>query len=78
MKAIAQFERTMLSANSKYDKYQLGQATLTATETRGMNLLPIRQKVIVTIAISLEALLQILNTEIMVWILFLLTVAGQG
>ena len=38
MKAIAQFERTMLSANSKYDKYQLGQATLTATETRGMNL----------------------------------------
>ncbi|HNP49937.1 MAG TPA: cytochrome c peroxidase [Bacteroidia bacterium] len=38
MKAIAQFERTMLSANSKFDKFQLGQATLTAQETNGMNL----------------------------------------
>jgi len=35
MKAIAQFERTMLSGNSRYDKYMKGQATLTAQELNG-------------------------------------------
>jgi len=38
MKAIAQFERTMLSGNSKYDKYKRGEATFTAQEISGMNL----------------------------------------
>ncbi len=38
MKAIAQFERTILSGNSKFDLYQRGQATLTASELRGLNL----------------------------------------
>lgn len=35
--AIAQFERTMLSANSKFDQWKRGETTLTAEETRGMN-----------------------------------------
>lgn len=38
MKAIAQFERTLLSGNSKFDKYQRGEATLTAQELNGLNL----------------------------------------
>ncbi|WP_299250231.1 cytochrome c peroxidase [uncultured Lacinutrix sp.] len=36
-KAIAQFERTLISANSKFDRYSLGQATLTAQEENGLN-----------------------------------------
>lgn len=36
-KAIAQFERTLISANSKFDKYSLGQANLTAQELNGLN-----------------------------------------
>lgn len=36
MRAIAQFERTILSANSKYDKYVRGQATLTPEEQHGL------------------------------------------
>lgn len=35
MKAIAQFERTMISGNSKWDKFRRGQATLTDAEARG-------------------------------------------
>lgn len=38
MKAIAQFERTMVSGNSKYDKYVQGMVSLTAQEIRGLNL----------------------------------------
>lgn len=38
MKAIAQFERTLVSGNSKFDKYQRGEATLTAQELNGLNL----------------------------------------
>ncbi len=38
IKAIATFERGMLSGDSKYDRYQKGQATLTASEERGRNL----------------------------------------
>ncbi len=38
MKAIAQFERTMISGNSRYDQYVRGTATLTAQELRGMDL----------------------------------------
>lgn len=38
MKAIAQFERTMLSAGSKFDKYQQGLDSLTPQEVRGMEL----------------------------------------
>ena len=38
MRAIAQFERTMISGNSKFDKYKRGEATLTAQETNGMAL----------------------------------------
>lgn len=36
--AIATFERTMLSGNSKYDKYLRNQATLTESELNGMKL----------------------------------------
>ena len=36
MKAIAQFERTLLSGNSKYDRYMKGQATLTPQEQNGL------------------------------------------
>jgi len=35
MYAVAQFERTMISANSKFDKWRKGEATLTAEEERG-------------------------------------------
>lgn len=37
-KAIAQFERTLISANSKFDKYLLGTATLTPEEQNGFNI----------------------------------------
>ena len=36
-KAIAQFERTLISANSKFDKFSLDQATLTPQELNGLN-----------------------------------------
>ncbi len=36
-KAIAQFERTLISANSKFDKYSLGQTTLTLQELNGLD-----------------------------------------
>ncbi|SHM91636.1 cytochrome-c peroxidase [Polaribacter sp. KT 15] len=36
-KAIAQFERTLISGNSKFDKYLKGEATLTESETNGFN-----------------------------------------
>lgn len=36
-KAIAQFERTLISSNSKFDKYLLGEATLTPQELNGFN-----------------------------------------
>ncbi|QTD36485.1 cytochrome-c peroxidase [Polaribacter batillariae] len=36
-KAIAQFERTLISANSKFDKFLLGKATLTPEEQNGFN-----------------------------------------
>ncbi|TYA60086.1 cytochrome-c peroxidase [Formosa maritima] len=36
-KAIAQFERTLISANSKFDRYLLGDATLTQQEQNGLN-----------------------------------------
>lgn len=35
VKAIAQFERTFVSANSKYDRYLRGEVQLTASEARG-------------------------------------------
>ena len=35
-KAIAQFERTLISGNSKFDQYLLGQTTLTANELNGL------------------------------------------
>lgn len=38
MKAIAQFERTIISANSKYDKYVRGETTLTQQEFNGLQL----------------------------------------
>jgi len=37
-KAIAQFERTLISGNSKFDKYLLGEATLTTEEENGFNI----------------------------------------
>jgi cytochrome c peroxidase len=36
-KAIAQFERTLISANSKFDKYLLGEVELTPQELNGFN-----------------------------------------
>ena len=39
MKAIAQFERTVISANSKYDKYVRGEVELTFDELKGMELI---------------------------------------
>lgn len=38
MRAIAQFERTLISGNSKYDLYVQGKATLNASELNGLNL----------------------------------------
>ncbi len=35
MRALAQFERTLISANSKWDKFKRGEATLTDAEVRG-------------------------------------------
>lgn len=35
--AIAQFERTIISGDSKFDQWKRGEATLTAEEERGMN-----------------------------------------
>lgn len=37
-KAIAQYERTIISANSKFDKYLLGETTLTIQEEEGFNI----------------------------------------
>jgi cytochrome c peroxidase len=37
-KAIAQFERTLISADSKFDRYSLGQATLTQQELNGLDI----------------------------------------
>ncbi|MGB1232096.1 MAG: cytochrome-c peroxidase [Winogradskyella sp.] len=37
-KAIAQFERTLISANSKFDKYTLGETSLTVQELNGLDL----------------------------------------
>ncbi|WP_052158310.1 cytochrome-c peroxidase [Lacinutrix jangbogonensis] len=36
-KAIAQFERTLISANSKFDKFSLGETSLTPQEQNGLN-----------------------------------------
>jgi cytochrome c peroxidase len=36
-KAIAQFERTLISANSKFDRYSSGQANLTPQELNGLD-----------------------------------------
>ncbi len=36
-KAIAQFERTLISSNSKFDQHLLGEATLTTKELNGFN-----------------------------------------
>jgi len=38
IKAIAAFERTLVSAGSRYDQFQAGTASLTAQEQRGMQL----------------------------------------
>jgi cytochrome c peroxidase len=38
VKAIAQFERTLISADSKFDQYQMGKYTPTASELEGMSL----------------------------------------
>lgn len=38
MRAIAQFERTLISGNSKYDRYARGEAELTFEESEGLRL----------------------------------------
>jgi cytochrome c peroxidase len=37
-KALAQFERTLISANSKFDRYSMGEATLSAQELNGLDI----------------------------------------
>lgn len=37
-KALAQFERTLISGNSRFDKHLLGELTLTASELNGFNI----------------------------------------
>lgn len=37
-RAIAQFIRTMISSNSKFDRHLMGEATLTEAEQRGLNI----------------------------------------
>jgi len=37
-KAIAQFERTLISANSKFDRYSLGEISLTTQELNGLDI----------------------------------------
>lgn len=44
MKAVAQFERTILSGNSKYDAVQRGEANFTPEEQRGLDLFTDFQK----------------------------------
>jgi len=38
MRAIAQYERTLISGNSKFDQFKRGELALTPAEMRGMNL----------------------------------------
>lgn len=38
MRAIAQYERTLISGNSRYDQFKRGVTTLSQSEMRGMNL----------------------------------------
>ena len=38
MRAIAQYERTLISGNSKYDQFKRGETVLSPSEMRGMNL----------------------------------------
>lgn len=44
MYAIAQFERTMISANSRFDKWKRGEISLTAQEMRGMDVYTSEEK----------------------------------
>lgn len=44
MRAIAQFERILISGNSKFDQFKRGQATLTEQEQRGMKLFELEEK----------------------------------
>jgi cytochrome c peroxidase len=44
LRAIAQFERTMISSNSKFDQYIRNEVAFTEAETRGMNLFSDMQK----------------------------------
>jgi cytochrome c peroxidase len=44
MKAIAQFERTLISGNSKWDQYKRGTASLTADEARGKDIFEAEDK----------------------------------
>lgn len=44
MKAVAQFERTMLSGNSKYDQYKRGLVSLTPEESRGKDIFEAENK----------------------------------
>lgn len=44
MKAIAQFERTLISGNSKFDQFKRGLASLTDQERRGMTLFELEEK----------------------------------
>ncbi|WP_334056444.1 cytochrome-c peroxidase [Polaribacter sp. P097] len=43
-KAVAQFMRTIISANSKFDNYLLGEATLTVEEQNGFNIFMSEEK----------------------------------
>ena len=42
LKALAQFTGTIISADSKYDKYKRGETTFTPTELNGYNLFKVK------------------------------------
>jgi len=43
-KALAQFERTLISANSRFDRFLMGNLTLTEQETNGLNVFLMESK----------------------------------
>jgi cytochrome c peroxidase len=53
MKAIAQFERTLISSNAKFDKYKRGELILTESEFRGLNIFS-TEKAIVFIVMEMS------------------------
>ena len=60
-KAIAQFERTLISYNSRYDKFQRGEVMFTNEELDGLNIFLLKEEIV---SIVMETL--IYNTFIII------------